>query len=172
MTNKKFLPGIGSLVDFLTIHQMKEWKIPENRATYEKEIADIMHDIDLELHKQDSKGMETSVEMSAEIVRDIVVLALANAHVWFNEQNFRNGIKEGNNLELSHSINSVRNTAKNRLEKHIGGSKFDLKVDNIGAHPNWVPSGWTKEFKKNDSEGIPYEIGGANKDYEKKDDSK
>lgn len=143
MTNRKFLPSLSSLVDFLTIHQMKEWKIPENRAAYEKEIAEIMHDIDLELTENGKV-----VPLTAEIIRDIVVLAHANSHIWFNEENQRKGVSGPNNLELSHSINALRNTAKNRLEQRVGGSKFDLKVDNIGAHPNWVPSGWVKEFKK------------------------
>ena len=46
---RKFLPTINELIDRLSIHQLKEVFIPENKKNYASEIQDIMHDID-ELH--------------------------------------------------------------------------------------------------------------------------
>ena len=35
-----------------------------------------------------------------------------NLHIWHNESNYRKGIKDGNNLELTHGLNGIRNTAQ------------------------------------------------------------
>jgi hypothetical protein len=65
-----------------------------------------------------------------------------NLHIWQNEANFRRGIKEGNNLELTHSLNGIRNLAKNRIQSRIGG-RMDYKVDCLAEDAeNWKPSGW------------------------------
>ena len=45
---RKFLPTLNELIDRLSIHQLKEVFIPENKENYAKEIQDMMHDIDLE----------------------------------------------------------------------------------------------------------------------------
>ena len=47
MENRKFLPTLNELIDRLSIHQLKEVFIPENKENYGKEIQDILHDIDL-----------------------------------------------------------------------------------------------------------------------------
>ncbi len=51
-----------------------------------------------------------------------------NLHIWHNESNYRKGIKDGNNLELTHGINGIRNTAKNKIQEVNGGRK-DYKID-------------------------------------------
>jgi len=64
-------------------------------------------------------------------------LAQTNLHIWHNESNYRKGIKEGNNLELTHGLNGVRNTAKNRIQEVVGGRK-DYKLDCLAAEfQNW-----------------------------------
>jgi len=40
-----------------------------------------------------------------------------NLHIWHNESNYRKGIKDGNNLELTHGLNGIRNTAKNKIQE-------------------------------------------------------
>ena len=45
-----------------------------------------------------------------------------------SESNYRNGIKDGNNLELTHGLNGIRNTAKNKIQEIVGGRK-DYKID-------------------------------------------
>ena len=51
-----------------------------------------------------------------------------NLHIWHNESNYRKGIKDGNNLELTHGLNGIRNTAKNKIQEIVGGRK-DYKID-------------------------------------------
>lgn len=139
MKERKYLPTFAELIDRLTITQMKEWKIPEHREEYTNEINDIFHDIDVCLN-------EKPVQLTASIVRDIIILSHMNSHIWFNESNFRKGIKDGNDLELTHGLNGIRNTAKNRIQSEIGGRK-DYKVDNVDAFKQWIPSGYEKDKK-------------------------
>jgi hypothetical protein len=87
MKERKFLPTISELIDRLSIVQLKECKIPENKVAYAEEISDIVHDIQLIIN-------ETDQPITAEMVRAIIVCAQMNAHIWYNESNVRSG-KEG-----------------------------------------------------------------------------
>ena len=136
MSNRKYLPTFGELIDRLSITQLKEVFISDHKEEYSKEMEDIQHDLDLIL-SQDKPSL------TADMIRAIIVLAQYNLHIWHNETNFRKGNKEGNNLELTHSLNGVRNTAKNKIQETVGGRK-DYKVDCLAAeHSLWEPS-WKK----------------------------
>jgi hypothetical protein len=124
MTNRKYLPTLSELVDRLSIVQLKEVFIPEHKSEYAQEISDICHDIQTILDQCD--------DIDAETIRAIVVLAQMNLHIWHNESNYRKGIKDGNNLELTHGLNGIRNTAKNKIQELAGGRK-DYKVDCLAA---------------------------------------
>lgn len=138
MSERKYLHTLGDLVDRLSIVQLKEVFIPEFKQEYSKEIADIVHDIQLILN-------ETNGEVDAETIRAIVVVAQMNLHIWHNESNYRRGIKDGNNLELTHGLNGIRNTAKNKIQEVIGGRK-DYKVDCLAADwKDWEVSWATKD---------------------------
>jgi len=123
--NRKYLPTLSELVDRLSIVQLKEVFIPEHKDEYAKEIADIVHDI--QAHIEENKS-----EITAETIRAIVVLSQMNLHIWHNESNYRKGIKDGNNLELTHGLNGIRNTAKNKIQEVVGGRK-DYKIDCLAA---------------------------------------
>ena len=125
MKHRKYLPTLSELVDRLSIVQLKEVFIPEHKVEYAQEIQDILHDIQLALDEQ--KGVIT-----AETIRAIIVLAQMNLHIWHNESNVRKGIKDGNTLELTHGLNGIRNTAKNRIQEVAGGRK-DYKIDCLAA---------------------------------------
>ena len=125
MKNRKYLPTLSELVDRLSIVQLKEVFIPEHKDEYAKEIADIVHDI--QAHIEENKS-----EITAETIRAIVVLSQMNLHIWHNESNYRKGIKDGNNLGLTHGLNGIRNTAKNRIQEVVGGRK-DYKIDCLAA---------------------------------------
>jgi hypothetical protein len=125
MDKRKYLPTLSELVDRLSIVQLKEVFISEHKNEYAKEIADIVHDIQLLLDEQDGK-------ITAETIRAIVVLSQMNLHIWHNESNYRKGIKDGNNLELTHGLNGIRNVAKNRIQEVVGGRK-DYKIDCLAA---------------------------------------
>jgi len=123
--NRKYLPTLSELVDRLSIVQLKEVFIPEHKDEYAQEIADIIHDI--QTHIDENKS-----EITAETIRAIVVLSQMNLHIWHNESNYRKGIKDGNNLELTHGLNGIRNVAKNRIQEVVGGRK-DYKIDCLAA---------------------------------------
>lgn len=122
---RKYLPTLSELIDRLSIVQLKEVFISEHKEEYAEEIKDIIHDLDLELS-------EKSVRLSGDDIRSIVVLAQMNLDIWHNESNYRKGIKDGNDLELTHGLNGIRNTAKNKIQESVGGRK-DYKIDCIAA---------------------------------------
>ena len=121
---RKYLPTMSELIDRLSIVQLKEVFIPDHKNEYSQEIAEICHDINLCL----SEGKE----LDAEMIRAIVVLSQMNLHIWHNESNYRKGIRDGNNLELTHGLNGIRNTAKNKIQERAGGRK-DYKIDCLAA---------------------------------------
>lgn len=125
MNERKYLPTLAELVDRLSISQLKEVFIPQHKDEYSQEIKDITHDIQLLLDENDGK-------ITAETIRAIVVLSQMNLHIWHNESNYRKGIKDGNNLELTHGLNGIRNTAKNKIQEIVGGRK-DYKIDCLAA---------------------------------------
>jgi hypothetical protein len=125
MSKRKYLPTLSELIDRLSIVQLKEVFIPEHKNEYAKEIADIVHDIQLLLDESEGK-------VTAETIRAIIVLSQMNLHIWHNESNYRKGIKDGNNLELTHGLNGIRNTSKNKIQEIIGGRK-DYKIDCLAA---------------------------------------
>ena len=117
---RKYLPTLSELIDRLSIVQLKEVFIPDHKDEYSQEISDICHDINMLL--------SNSENIDADFVRAVVVLSQMNLHIWHNESNYRKGIKEGNNLELTHGLNGIRNTAKNKIQEKVGGRK-DYKID-------------------------------------------
>ena len=114
--SRKYLPTLAELVDRLSIVQLKEVFITEHKEEYAKEIKEITHDIELILN-------DGNIRLTGEDVRAIVVLSQMNLHIWHNESNYRKGIKDGNNLELTHGLNGIRNTAKNKIQEVVGGRK-------------------------------------------------
>ena len=70
-------------------------------------------------HKEPKKTSVFSHIISALII-------VAGAYVTFI------GIKDGNNLELTHGLNGIRNTAKNIIQTVAGGRK-DYKIDCLAA---------------------------------------
>jgi len=137
MKNRKYLPTLSELVDRLSIAQLKEVFITDHKSEYASEISDIVHDINLVLE-------ENKAEVDGDVIRAIVVLSQMNLHIWHNESNYRKGIKDGNNLELTHGLNGIRNTAKNKIQEVVGGRK-DYKIDCLAADfKDWEVS-WDDE---------------------------
>jgi len=120
---RKYLPTLAELIDRLSIAQLKEVFLSEHKEEYASEIKDILHDINLLV--EDSK-------VSAETIRAIVVLAQMNLHIWHNEAEARKGKNAGENLLLTHGLNGIRNTAKNKIQEIVGGRK-DHKIDCLAA---------------------------------------
>ena len=120
---RKYLPTLSELIDRLSIAQLKEVFIPEHKEEYAKEIKDIIHDLDELMNWEKPTG---------EMIRAIIVLAQMNLHIWHNESEARRGINAEENLRLTHGLNGIRNTAKNKLQEFVGGRK-DYKVDCLAS---------------------------------------
>ena len=111
---RKYLPTISELIDRLSIVQLKEVFITEHKEEYAQEIKDIVHDLN-------KLGLEKEYDYSnlGELIRAVVVLSQMNLHIWHNETKYRAGEGDGN-LGLTHGLNGIRNTAKNKIQDHLG----------------------------------------------------
>ena len=124
MRQRKYIPTISDLIDRLSIIQLKEVFLPEHKEEYTNEIQDIVEDLEELMRWEKPTG---------EMIRAIIVLAQMNAHIWYNESNFRAGKGEGN-LELTHGLNGIRNTAKNKIQENlVEGGRKDYKIDCLAA---------------------------------------
>jgi hypothetical protein len=122
---RKYLPTLAELIDRLSISQLKEVFITEHKAEYAQEIADIVNDIQI--------CIESGTEpVTAETIRAIVVLSQMNLHIWHNESNVRAGKSGPSALVLTHGLNGIRNTAKNKIQEVVGGRK-DYKIDCLAS---------------------------------------
>ena len=120
--NRKYLPSFSELIDRLSINQIKEVLIPEQKEKYAKEIKDIIHDLNLILE-------EGNISIDAKTIRTIIVLAQINLHIWKNESSVRNGEKDGN-LRLTHGLNGLRSTACNKIMNDLSiKGRRDFKAD-------------------------------------------
>tara|TARA_Y100000996_G_C22068258_1_gene456265 strand:+ start:62 stop:469 length:408 start_codon:yes stop_codon:yes gene_type:complete len=125
---RKYLPTISELIDRLSIVQLKEVFITEHKEEYAQEIKDIVHDLN-------KLGLEKEYDYSnlGELIRAVVVLSQMNLHIWHNETKYRAGEGDGN-LGLTHGLNGIRNTAKNKIQDTLGdGDRKDYKIDCIAA---------------------------------------
>ena len=136
MGQRKFQPTLSELIDRLSIVQLKEVFITEHKNEYAREIDDIVHDIQMIID-------EGNVKLTGEIIRAIVVCSQMNLHIWHNESNVRSGKEGPSMLALTHGLNGIRNTAKNKIQEVVGGRK-DYKIDCIAADfKDWEVS-WSK----------------------------
>ena len=130
----QYLPTPSTLIDRLVICQLKEMKIPEFREEYTKEINQILNDLNVHLK-------EKPTELTAELIRHIVINAIMNNEIWHNESNFRKGVRENNHLEKSHGINGLRNSSMNKIQEILDPTgRKDYKIDNVEAFKELVPS--------------------------------
>jgi hypothetical protein len=126
---RRYLPTLSDLIDRLTIVQQKAIFISEKKDAYMAEMADIMHDVDMILDGLAVKG----AHIGAKEVRAICVIMLSNRFIWENESKARaGGAEQDKLLKLTHSINGVRNAAKNELAA-VDGGRHDFKLDCFAA---------------------------------------
>jgi hypothetical protein len=143
MAERKYLPTLAELIDRLSIVQLKMIFIPENREAYALERMNIEHDIDkllFECSAAANPGKPLSPKIGSQDIRAIMMIMLANRTIWQNEAAIRNADESGielgatqhERLRFTHSLNGVRNTAKNIIASHFG-ERVDLKVDCLAA---------------------------------------
>jgi hypothetical protein len=128
VNNRKWLPTFADLVDRLSIHQLKEVFIPENKETYSTEMNNIEHDLDLLIKEND-------IKLTGELVRAIVILSQINEHIWYNESKVRSGEEQDLSLlKLTHGLNGIRNQVMNYIKFLSNESdRLDLKTDCLAA---------------------------------------
>jgi len=148
MTERRYLQTFSELIDRLSIVQLKEVFITDYKKEYSEEIADIVHDIQLIIDEH------PDAKIDAETIRAIIVLAQMNLHIWHNESNYRRGIKDGNNLELTHGLNGIRNTSRNIIQEVVGGRK-DYKVDCLAADFQGWEISWGRDVKDDNKPSVP-----------------
>lgn len=120
MTERKYLPTLAELVDRLSIVQLKTIFLPGQATAYNEERTLIEHDIDLLLMDRDLKAKD---------VRALMVIMLANSTIWTNESKARQGGDEQDKLlKFTHSINGLRNQAKNIIASG-SSERIDIKTD-------------------------------------------
>jgi len=123
---RKFLPTFSDLIDRLSICLLKSIFIPENKKQYIQEISLIKHDIDLICEEKEMKS-------NSNLIWATMIIMLSNRYIWENESEARSGDDQNLKLlKLTHSINGVRNNAKNLLSRELG-ERVDLKVDCLAA---------------------------------------
>ena len=126
MSGRAYLPTFAELVDRLTIVQLKAIFMPERKADYTAEMGLIMQDLDTIL-------AEKGHVLKAADIRAVAAVMLANRVIWENESKARNGeASQDKLLKFTHSINGVRNRAKNALAASIG-ERLDHKTDCFAA---------------------------------------
>src|SRR5262249_33704766 len=127
LSERRYLPTLPELIDRLSIVLLKAVFIPENHDAYMREADDIEHDIDLLMEP----GIDGGI--NGKFVRAVMVTMLANRFIWENESKARAGGSEQDKLlKLTHSVNGVRNRAKNVIAEQTGERK-DLKTDCLAA---------------------------------------
>jgi len=124
--DRKYLPTFAELADRMSICILKSIFIPENKEAYDQEVSDIKHDLDKICEERD-------IKLNSDIVKSLMIIMLSNRYIWENESKCRSGENQDlSALKLTHSINGVRNTAKNVLSKGLG-ERVDLKIDCLAA---------------------------------------
>lgn len=130
VNTRKYLPTLAELIDRMSIVQLKEIFLDENRYEYQEERKLIEHDIDIVLNQ---KNACNGYRINAADIRAILILMLTNRYIWENESKARQGGAEQDRLlKLTHSVNGIRNTAKNILSVRAE-DRVDLKIDCFAA---------------------------------------
>ncbi len=128
MNERKYLPTIAELIDRLSIVLMKSIFIEAHRVEYREEMALIKYDLDSALQSENSKLFAHS-----DYVYLILIVMLTNRFIWENEAAVRrDGVNAAGQLYVTHSINGVRNRAKNMISAYLA-QRTDEKTDCLAA---------------------------------------
>jgi len=138
-----YLPTFADLIDRLSICILKRIFIPKNAEEYSKEINLIKEDINTILEERLSESniddddeyidiMNKTV--NADMIEAMMIVMLSNRVIWENESKARQGGDEQDKLlKFTHSINGIRNIAKNIISNEMG-DRVDLKIDCLAAN--------------------------------------
>lgn len=126
----RFVPGLGDLIDRLSVDQLKEAFHASMRTSIRSEIADLEHDID--------EWAELSqIKLSGRNVRTIIVLAQINYEIWMCKERMEAEAQHYDKwLRRAHQLNGIRNKMKNLLlQNNSNGSRLceasNVSVDQL-----------------------------------------
>jgi len=68
----------------------------------------------------------------SELIDRLSIVQLKEVFISEHKDEYSQEIRDGNNLELTHGLNGIRNTAKNKIQEIVGGRK-DYKIDCLAA---------------------------------------
>lgn len=131
--------SFAELCDRAQIVTLKITHSKEPNESFEKELDDILHDIQLHL---DSKPI------NSQQVKGLIVLGMVNKFIWDNESFVRDADDNGNvpdeellaRLKLSHKANSLRAAAKKHIQSNRS-ERVDEKL-NYGLENNFWNIKW------------------------------
>lgn len=131
--------SFAELLDRAQIVLMKISHSTEPSEAFEKELNDILHDIQLHI---DNKPLD------AQQVKGLIVLTQVNSFIWQNESFVRDADDKGGvpdeelfaKLKLSHKANSLRASAKKHIQNHRS-ERVDEKL-NYGKDANFWNIKW------------------------------
>lgn len=136
--SRKFLPGLGDLIDLMTVTQLRLVRSRANIAEDTKLHQDLKSDISLILDGLDLDW--------ASLVERVVYLSLLNAEIWELKDKMSLS-EEGSedysaNLTLAHQLNGYRNRIRNELNSlQTKGSAVALVRSNTDPDGlvRWAP---------------------------------
>ena len=121
MADKLIKLDLGELIDRLSILQIKELLLD---GDFSDAISDLEHDIDRVYEEQD-------VKLNANLIRQIVLIAQTNLHIWLlkDEMAIEDNEKQYNKkLKLSQDFNNcIKNSIKNMI-LDLGGEVPEPKL--------------------------------------------
>jgi hypothetical protein len=104
----------AELIDRLTVDQIKEVLLSEDKQSYAQEMAKLAHDVDMIIE-------EKGLKLSSRLIRIIIALSQMNLHIWHNKELMQNDPEQYMDLlKLSHQLNGIRNRMKNLLIEEAG----------------------------------------------------
>ena len=124
---RQYLLPLAELIDRLTIDQIKEVLIPEQKESCAQEMEKLAHDIDLIVEEKELK-------LTARLIRIIIAISQMNLHIWYyKDQMQRDPESYTNFLKLAHQLNGVKNQMKNLLLEEIGDREKSFQKTNYST---------------------------------------
>jgi hypothetical protein len=127
LARPRFVPGLGDLIDRLTVDQLKEAFHGSLRKPIRAEIADLEHDID-------GWTARHQIKLSGRTVRIIIVLAQINYEIWMCKEQMQEDPKRYDHwLKRAHQLNGIRNQMKNRLLAEVQEGDRLCQASNVSV---------------------------------------
>lgn len=110
---RQYFLSFSELLDRLNIVMMKEINILDHKERYTKEKDILLHDIE-EIIK------EKNIELTKELLRNIIGLSQINSSLWYNLSDINTDMVEDyKKMKTTTDLNGMRNKFKNRIQEII-----------------------------------------------------